>query len=78
VIAKYFKMEMDPAANAPSIACNEMEMERRYKLGLESMLIFFMLELTLAKQEYTEYEMEEALKTFKAIYIPFGHPEFTE
>lgn len=37
-----------------------------------------MVEMAISKQEYTDYEMQEVLKTFKALHLPFGHSDFTE
>jgi hypothetical protein len=54
VIARYFSLEASPALAPPSITFDEMEVERRYRITLPSLLKFFMTELLLSRSQYSE------------------------
>mgnify|MGYP000250576016 CR=1 FL=1 len=73
VLARNFDFQTEPALQPPSISSKEVDINRRYKVTLESILKFFMTELFISKKEYSQYDLDDAIKHLELLYLPVGN-----
>jgi hypothetical protein len=82
LLAKVLEMEVDGSSDRAFGLSEPMEMEQpaplRFKLKLESIVRFVILEHFLAKQEYSVKEMDASLWNLIVTYLPIGLPAFEE
>jgi hypothetical protein len=80
MLAKLFDIEVEGSSDGGYGLSEPMEMEEaaplRYKLKVESIVRFVLLEHCLAKQEYSAKEMDVSLWNLILTYLPVGLPGF--
>lgn len=54
MIARHFSFEANPPISPPSVSCSEMEVERQFRVTLDTVIRFVLVELMLVKREYVQ------------------------
>lgn len=78
VIARHFSFEANPPISPPSVSCSEMEVERQFRVTLDTVIRFVLVELMLVKREYVQQEMDNLIGNMLLTYLPVGVVEFSE